>query len=170
MVPKPLLAVFCNVDICLFASITMTQCCCLSVAKFCWTLCDPMDCIMPGFPVFQLSPRVCSNSCPLSQWFFPTISSSVVPLSSCPQSFPASGAFPRSGLFTSGATVWHSTGGHSYRRGKMSFPAFPNQWPTPISIMNYNYTCLCTACRVRMIFTPVDGSSKTNKQKKWHMQ
>ena len=37
------------------------------------------------------SPRVCSNSCPLSQWCHPTISSSVVPFSSCPQSFPASG-------------------------------------------------------------------------------
>ena len=45
----------------------------------------------------------------------------------------------------------------------MSFPAFPNQWPTPVSIMNYNYTCLFTACQVGMIFTPVDGSSKTKK-------
>ena len=42
------------------------------------------------------------NSCPLSQWCHPTISSSVVPLSSCPQSFPASGSFPMSQLFTSG--------------------------------------------------------------------
>ena len=38
----------------------------------------------------SLSPRVCSNSCPLSQWCYPTISSSVTPISSCPQSFPAS--------------------------------------------------------------------------------
>ena len=42
---------------------------------------------------------VCSNSCPLSQWCHPTISSSVVPFSSCPQSFPASGSFPMSWLF-----------------------------------------------------------------------
>ena len=49
-----------------------------------------------------LSPRVRSNSCPLSRWCCPTISSSVVPFSSCPQSFPASGSFPVSGLFTSG--------------------------------------------------------------------
>ena len=41
--------------------------------------------------------RVCSNSCPLSQWCHPTISSSVAPFSSCPQSFPASGSFPRLG-------------------------------------------------------------------------
>ena len=48
------------------------------------------------------SPRVCSNSCPLSQWYHPTISSPVTPFSSCPQSFPASGSFPVSQLFTSG--------------------------------------------------------------------
>ena len=39
------------------------------------------------------TPRACSNSCPLSQWCHPTISSSVVPFSSCPQSLPASGSF-----------------------------------------------------------------------------
>ena len=48
------------------------------------------------------SPGACSNSCPLSQWCHPTISSSVVPFSSCPPSFPASGYFPVSQLFTSG--------------------------------------------------------------------
>ena len=45
----------------------------------------------PPYP--SLSPRACSNSCPLSQWCHPTISSSVVPFSSCLQSFPASGSF-----------------------------------------------------------------------------
>ena len=45
---------------------------------------------------------VCSNSCPLSQWCHPAISSSVVPFSSCPQSLPASGSFPVSQLFTWG--------------------------------------------------------------------
>ena len=49
-----------------------------------------------------LSPGVCSNSCPLSWWCHPPISSSVVPFSSCPQSFPASGSFQMSQLFTSG--------------------------------------------------------------------
>ena len=48
------------------------------------------------------SPKVCSNSCPLSQWCHSTISSSVVPFFSCPQSFPASGSFPMSQLFASG--------------------------------------------------------------------
>ena len=50
----------------------------------------------------SLSPRVCSNWCPLSQWCHPTISSSVTPFSTCPQFFPASGSFPMSQLFTSG--------------------------------------------------------------------
>ena len=48
------------------------------------------------------SPTVCSNTCPLSQWCHPTISSSVVPFSSCHQSFPASGSFPVNWLFASG--------------------------------------------------------------------
>ena len=46
------------------------------------------------------SPRVCSNSCPLSQWCHPTVSSSVVPFSSCLQSFPASRSFQRSQFFS----------------------------------------------------------------------
>ena len=46
--------------------------------------------------------RVHPNPCPLSQWCHPTISSSVVPFSSCPQSFPASGSFKISQLFASG--------------------------------------------------------------------
>ena len=48
------------------------------------------------------TPGVYSDSCPLSWWCHPTISSSVVPFSSCPQSFPASGSFPVSQLFASG--------------------------------------------------------------------
>ena len=48
------------------------------------------------------TPGACSNSCPLSQWYHPTISSSVIPFSSCLQSFLASGSFPRSQFFTSG--------------------------------------------------------------------
>ena len=50
----------------------------------------------------SLSPRVCSDSCPLSWSCHPTTSSSIAPFSSCPQSFPASGSFPKSQLFTSG--------------------------------------------------------------------
>ena len=48
------------------------------------------------------TPGAYPNSCPLSQWCHPTISSSVIPFSSCPQPFPASGSFQMSQLFTSG--------------------------------------------------------------------
>ena len=48
------------------------------------------------------TPGVYSNSCPSSQWCHPTISSSVVPFSSCPQSFSAPGSFPMSQLFAWG--------------------------------------------------------------------
>ena len=48
------------------------------------------------------TPGVHPNPCPLRWWCHPTISSSVVPFSFCPQSFPASGSFPMSQLFTSG--------------------------------------------------------------------
>ena len=53
-------------------------------------------------PCASLSPRVCSNSCPLSQWRYLTNLSSVASFSSCSESFPASESFPVSQLFTSG--------------------------------------------------------------------
>ena len=58
-----------------------------------------------SLPCPSLLPRVFSNSCPLSRWCHPTISSSVGPFSSCLQSFPASESFPMSQLFTSGGRV-----------------------------------------------------------------
>ena len=54
------------------------------------------------FPCPSTSHRVCLNSYPLIRWCHPTISSSVIPFSSCLQSFPASGYFPVSQCFTSG--------------------------------------------------------------------
>ena len=65
------------------------------------------DCLSPHEPQHvrppcpSPTPRVYPNSCPLSQWCHPTISSSVIPFS-CPQSFPASGSFQMSQLFASG--------------------------------------------------------------------
>ena len=53
-------------------------------------------------PCLLPTPGVHPNPCPLSRWCHPTISSSVVPFSSCPQSFPALGSFQMSHLFTSG--------------------------------------------------------------------
>ena len=76
--------------------------CCCSVAQSRLTLCDPMDLQLTRLPCLSPAPRVCSNSCPQSRWCHPTISSSAAPFSSFPQSFPASGSFLMSWLFTSG--------------------------------------------------------------------
>ena len=59
-----------------------------------------LQCARPPCP--SPTPRVYPNPCPLSWWRHPTISSSVIPFSSCPQSFPASGSFQMSQFFTSG--------------------------------------------------------------------
>ena len=93
---------------------------CFSVCTFvaCWTLtwapwensccsvvsgalCDPHGLQHTMLPCHSLFPRVCSDSCPLIQWCHPTISSSAALFSFCPQSWPASGYFPMSWLFTS---------------------------------------------------------------------
>ena len=73
-----------------------------SVAQSCLTLCDPMNRSMPGVPVQSPNPGVHPNPCPSGRWCHPAISSSAIPFSSCPQSFPASGSFPMSQLFASG--------------------------------------------------------------------
>ena len=81
--------------------LSVNICCCL-VAKSCLTLWPHgLQCVRP--PGASLSPRVCSNSRPLSWWCHPTISSSVARFSSCPQSFPASESFLVRWLFASGS-------------------------------------------------------------------
>ena len=76
----------------------------------------------PPYP--SPTPGVYPNPCPLSRWCHPTISSSFIPFSSCPQSFPASGYFPKSQLF-----IW---GGQSIG---FSFNISPSkEHPGPISV------------------------------------
>ena len=77
------------------------SCCCCSVAQSCLTLCDPMGCIMPGFPVLHHLPELTQTHV---HWVCDAIQPShpLVPFSSCLQSFPASGSFPMSWLFRSG--------------------------------------------------------------------
>ena len=65
------------------------------------SVCDPIDYSTPGLPVHHQLLEL-TNSCPSSRWRHPTISSFVVPFSSCPQSFPALGSFPMSQFFASG--------------------------------------------------------------------
>ena len=59
-----------------------------------WTAASRPSCPLP-------SPKVCQSSCPLHQWGYPAISTSDALFSFCPQSFPASGTFPMTWLFTS---------------------------------------------------------------------
>ena len=75
---------------------------CCSVAKLCLTLCDLMGLQQARLPCLSLSPRISSNSRPLSWWCYLIISYSVVPFFFCLWFFPASGSFPMSRLFPSG--------------------------------------------------------------------
>ena len=74
--------------------------CCCSIARLCPTL-RPHELQQAWLPCPSLSPGVCSDSCPLSQWCHPIISSFVAPFFSWPQSFPVSGSLPMSQLFAS---------------------------------------------------------------------
>ena len=73
-----------------------------SVAQSWLTLCDPVDWSMPGFPVHYQLPEFTQTHVHRVGDNHPVISSSVVPFSSCLQSFPASGSFQMSKLFASG--------------------------------------------------------------------
>ena len=77
-------------------------CCFCSVTQMCPNSLRPHGLQQARLPCSSLSPQVCSDSCPISQWCHPTISFSVFPFSSHLQSFPASGSFPMSQVFPSG--------------------------------------------------------------------
>ena len=75
---------------------------CCSVTQSCLTLCDPMDCSMPGLLVFHHLPELAHTHVHwVSDAIHPMLSS-VASFSSCPQSFPVTGSFPMSWLFASG--------------------------------------------------------------------
>ena len=77
----------------------VTELCCYSVAQSCPTVCDPMNCSMPGLPVLHYLLEFAHTH---SRWCYPTISSSVIQFSSYLQSFPATGSFPMSWFSVSG--------------------------------------------------------------------
>ena len=81
------------------SSISSVQFSCSGVSDSLW----PRGLQHARFPCLLPVPGVYSNSCPLSPWCHPTISSSVIPFSFCLQSFPTSGSFPGSQSFASGA-------------------------------------------------------------------
>ena len=86
----------------------MSDCCHSSVQFSCSVVSDtlrPHESQHARSPCPSPTPRVYPNSCPLSQWCHPAISSSVVPFSYCPQSLPASESFLMTQLFTWGGQV-----------------------------------------------------------------
>ena len=78
------------------------SCCCYSVVQLCSALCDPMNCSTPGFPVHHQLPELVQT---YIHWVDNATQPShpLLPLSSCLQSFPASGCFLMNQLFASGA-------------------------------------------------------------------
>ena len=108
------------------------------VANLYTTFCNPMDFSTPDT-------RVCSNSCPLSQWCYPTISSSAAPISFCLQSLQSSRSFPMSQLFLSG--------GQSIR-------ALASGWVLPMNIQGWfplgltGLICLFSKRLSRVFSTP----------------
>ena len=89
---------------------------------------------MPGLPVYHQF-LVYSNSSPLSQWCHPTISSSLIPFSSCLQSFPALGSFPMSQFFASGGqNVGVSASASVFPMNIQDW--FPSGWTGWISLMS----------------------------------
>ena len=76
-------------------------CYCCSITKLCLSL-RPRGLQHAQLSCPSLSPGACSNLCPLRQWYYPNISPSVTPFSSCSQAFPTSESFPMSQLFISG--------------------------------------------------------------------
>ena len=101
----------------------------MSVAQSCPTLCNPMNCSMPGFPVLHQLPDFTQIHV---HRVSDAISSSVVPFSSCPQSLPASKSFPMSQLFTWGGQSTGTSALASFLP-KKSQGWFPSEWTGWIS-------------------------------------
>ena len=95
-------------------------------------LCNPMDPRKHArLPCPSLSLGVCSNLCPWSRWCHPTISSSVIPFSPGPQSFPTSGSFPMTQLFASG--------GQSIGASASALPVNTPDW-FPLRLTGWSYS------------------------------
>ena len=116
-----------------------------------------------GPPCPSPTPGAWSNSCPLSQWCHPTILSSVIPFSSCLQSFAASGSFLMSQLFAScGLSIGTSAISLEYSRlisfridwldllavqGTLESSPAPQFKSVSSSVLRFLYTCLNIMCK-----------------------
>ena len=95
--------------------------------------------------------RVYSNSSPLSQWCHPTISSSVIPFSSCPQSFSASGSFQTSQFFASGGqSIGFSTSASDLPMSIQDW--FPLGWTGCISLQSNGLSRVFSNTTVQKLF------------------
>ena len=98
------------------------------------------------------TPGVYPNSCPLSWWCHPTISSSIVPFSSCPQSFPASGSFPMSQLFSSGGQSFGISASASASVLPMNIQGwFPLGWTGWISLQSTELSSVFSNTTVHVV-------------------
>ena len=112
------------------------------------------------------TPRVYSNSCPLSQWCHSTISSSVIPLSSCLQSFPASGSFPMSQFFASGGQSIRASASASVLPMNIQ-DWFPLEWTDWISLQSKGLSRVfsnTTVQKHQFLDTPVPVQSLSRVQ------
>ena len=93
-----------------------------------WTAAHRAPCPSP-------TPRACSHSSPSSQWYYPTISSSVIPFSSCLQFYPASGSFSMCQFFTTGGQIIRVSGSASVLSTNIQ-DWFPLGWTGWISLLS----------------------------------
>ena len=109
------------------------------------------------------TPRVYSNSCPLSQWCHPTISSSVVSFSSHLQSFPASGSFQMSQLFASGGqSIGVSASTSVFPMNIQDW--FPLGWTGLISLQSKGLSRVFSNTTVFLPWEPHEQYEKLNKK------
>ena len=102
--------------------------CCCSFTQLCLTVCNPIDCSPPGFPVLHHLLEL-EQTCTFSRWCHLTISFSVSRLSSCLQSFPASEYFPMSHHFASGGqSIGPSALAEGYSSGCSWLISFRIDW------------------------------------------
>ena len=116
------------------------------------------------------TPGAYSNSCPLSRWCHPAISSSVVPFSSCPQSYPASGSFPMSQLFaSSGQSIGVSTSATGLPMNIQDW--FPLGWTGCISLQSKGLSRVSSAPQFKSInslaFSFLYGPTLTSIHDHW---
>ena len=117
------------------------------------------------------TPGVYSNSCPLSQWYHPAISSSVIHFSSCPQFLPASGSFPKSQLFAwGGQSIGVSALASFLPKKSQGWP--PLEWTGWISLQSKGFSRVFFNTTVQNHqFFSIQLSSQSNSHiHKWPLQ